>query len=373
MRDVKVVRRGLKQNIDPIMHLRGRIEVEPMLEGLGIDLGYRVGPSQLMCHCPDWMGNHKNGDSNPSFGFNEDKLVYNCFVCGGGTLVDLVQKMLGCTLDDAVTYLEGYSNLTPMNADALVQRVNQIMHPQEERVEMPEYPSESIFGFRKIHPYLYERGITKDVIMKMNVGFDEAHAGITFPHYFQGKLLGWQTRHLAEDDYGAYLCDRESCLKKGKVPKYINTPSFPKQNTLYGYDQLKDAVRASGESYVIVVESPMTALYLMSLGFDQVVATFGAFSQEQGMLLLPFEKIFFWADNDAAGFTNAERAKRSLMKYSNLFFVPVVDGEKSDAANLLPEQVQTYLDNVYPASLFMALNKGGKLATLSALPNSNRE
>lgn len=364
MNDIRIIRRGLKENIDPIMHLRGRIDVEPMLEGLGIDLGYRVSPTQIMCHCPDWLGNHKNGDANPSFGFNEEKYVYNCFVCGGGTLLDLVQILLGCNQDDAVRFLEGYSNLTPLTTDELVNRVKQIMNPHDEVEPMPDYPDETIFGFRKIHPYLYERGITKDVIVKMNVGFDDSHAGITIPHYFQGRLRGWQTRHLAQDEQGNYLCEREGCLKRGKVGKYVNTPNFPKVNTLYAYDELKELVRESGKSEVIVVESPFTTLYLKSQGFPQTVATFGSFNMEQAMLLLPFERILFWPDNDAAGWTNADRARQSLMKYSNLMYVPAVAGEKGDAADLSPEQIQEHLDHAYPASLFKLNNPHGRLFVL---------
>lgn len=371
MREVRIVRRGLKENIDPIWHLRGKIDVEPMLEALGIDLGYRIGPTQIMCHCPDWQGNHSNGDANPSFGFNEEKYVYNCFVCGGGTLLDLTKQMLGVEEDEAVRFLEEYSDLTPMTADQLTARAKAIMNPVEEKEEMPEYPPEVLNKFKKIHPYLYERGISKDVIMDMQVGFTDEHAGITIPHFFQGKLVGWQTRHLVEEGRN-FFCESDYCIKRDRIPKYINTGNFPKQNTLYGYDKLKEKARVSGRSDVLVVESPMTALYLMSQGepFDQVVATFGSFSMEQGMLLLPFERIYFWPDNDPAGYANADRARTSLMKYSNLMYVPAVPGISADAADLSLENLHDYLAAAYPASLFLKHNQGGKLATYSPIPNT---
>lgn len=344
-----------------IDYLRGRLDGMSLLEGLGIDFSHTNG-KWLMCHCPDFFGNHKNGDANPSFGFNPDELKYNCFVCGMGDAVDLVQATTGGTEQEAVALLESHSDLNPSSADDLVAKVQKIMHGEENPDVMPEYPESSIFPFRKIHPYLYERGLTKDIIVEMQVGYDEEHCGITIPHSFMGRLRGWQTRHLAMDDEGNYLCDVESCNhdkngKPKKVPKYKNTTNLPKINTLYGYDRMKEKLT---EDFVIVVESPFTALWLMSHGFDNVVATFGAFSAEQGMLLIPVPKIYFWPDNDSAGYENAKRCIESNSKYNSVYIVPAVPGEKSDAANLKDrEEVLDYLSKAYHSALFKVRSPGG--------------
>lgn len=373
-------RRGLQIDAVDYSHLRGTIDIEAVLEDLGIDIAFRPHEYQIMCHCPDIQGNHKNGDNNPSFGVHEEKLAYNCFVCGGGNIIQLVQMMrpeFAPRWDndyekdqEALSYLERFADFN--NGDKLADKIKAILNPKEEEPEpMPDYPPDNLFQYRKIHPYLYERGLTKDIIVDMQVGFDDEHCGIVIPHFFMGRLVGWQTRHLAQDENGNYLCPVESCLQRGRVPKYKNTSNFPKKNTLYGYDRLKKVLQTSASKSVIVVESPMTALKLMSMGFERVVATFGQFSYEQGMLLLACPLVYFWPDNDAAGYENAERAIKSLMRYTNIKIVPVLPTPKGDAADLDDaESVSEYLQNAWPSSLAPYL-LGKTLAEVVEWKNAN--
>ncbi len=343
-------RGSLRPEID-ISYLKGRVNVETLLEDLGVDISHRE-KGWIMCHCPNWLGNHRNGDANPSFGFDDTNLKYNCFVCGGGSAVDLIQILTGKTEQGAVEVMEEHATFQPSEKSDLLAKVNAIMHPMEEKELTPDYSPEALFQYRKIHPYLYERGITKEVIVDMQVGFDADHYGIIIPHFFMGKLVGWQCRHLLVED-GVYHCQDALCNQPGKkVAKYKNTPGFPKNNTLYNYDKFKEFMALGTCDSVIVVESPFTALYLKSLGFENVVATFGQFSREQGMLLLAVPKVYFWPDNDKAGFENAERAIESMSKFNRVFIVPVVKGEKSDAANIGLDDINKHLEMAYSAALW---------------------
>lgn len=338
---------------------QGKIDGEQVLEALGIDIAFRRN-DQIMCHCPDWLGNHANGDANPSFGFNEEKLVFNCFVCGGGSLFQLVENMMNCDEDGAIQFLMQQSNLEPQENDQFAAQIEHILNPYEDIVPDPEYPESALFPFRKIHPYLYERGISREVIIDHQVGFDPDHYGIVIPHWFMGVLKGWQIRHLVEED-GVYFCPVESCNhdQKGKVkkvPKYKNTSGLPKDNTLYAYDQTMRYCKENGVGDIIVVESPMTALYLKSHGFGSVMATFGQFSKAQSSLLWPFNRVFFWPDNDKAGMENAARAIENLWTNVILDIVLTVPGDKSDAADLAPDEIQEYLDQAIPAAIWTPKN-----------------
>lgn len=344
-------------------HLRGKLDAEAMLEDLGVDFSYRHGVNQLMCHCPN-TDNHKNGDANPSFGYNEEKMAYNCFVCGGGNVVELVQLMRPGTDDeDAVRYLEQFADFNQKDDD-LAARIQSILNPvEEEEAPMPDYPPDSLFQYRKIHPYLYERGLTKDAIVEMQVGYDDEHLGITIPHFFMGKLVGMQRRHLAVVD-GEYVCPRCSLTDK-KVPKYKNTARFPKVNTLYGYDHMKKKMKEEGGDSVIVIESPFSALKLMSLGFNRTVATFGQFSREQAMLLIAVPVVYYWPDNDTAGWSNTHKAIDALSRFVDLRIVPVLDQDKGDPGDLhTTAEVSEHLRLAYPAALFSTFSQDGKLATL---------
>lgn len=336
---------------------KDRIDAYEVLESLGIDVAYRLG-EHIMCHCPDLLGNHKNGDANPSFGFDEEKLLYNCFVCGGGNLLQLTGDMLNLDEEEVEQFLLGMSQLEPASDDRFAEQLAKVMNPFEEVAPDPEYPLNALFPFRKIHPYLLERGISKDVIIENQIGFDESHYGIVIPHIFMGKLKGWQVRHLVyeqdENEKNIYYCP--SCApyhKEDRVPKYKNTPNFPKENSLYGYDSAMRHCRETLESEVIIVESPFTVLYLQSLGFKNVMATFGSFSRAQSTLLFPFSCVLFWPDNDAAGRENTKRAIQELHQFVDLWIVPPVEGEKSDAANLRSaNEVTTHLQNAVPAALW---------------------
>jgi len=381
-------RKGIETELESYDYLKGRIDSEALLEDLGIDIGFRQRHDQLMCHCPDVQGNHANGDASASFGFNESKLIFNCFVCGGGNIVELVWMMRPDLAakgdapadfkeanDRALRYLEQFADLNATSG--LVDKLQGILHPQSESQELPDYPPESIFQYRKIHPYLLERGISKEVLVEMEVGFDDEHAGITIPHWFMGKLVGLQRRHLAQDENGDFLCPRcfDADKPTKKIPKYKNTARFPKVNTLYGYDKMKEYVSRDGRGTVVVVESPMSVLNLKTLGFNRLVATFGSFSNEQAMLLLALETVYFWPDNDGAGFENALRAKESLLgQLGILKIVPCVKGAKADAGDLRDSaEVVRYLNAAWPASLWNMHVKDRKLPTLEDLEtNSNR-
>jgi len=373
-------RRGIKVDAVDYSHLRGIIDTEALLSDLGVDFSFWHKEHQAMCHCPNLYGLHENGDRNPSFGFNDEKLAYNCFTCGGGNVIELVQMMKpeyarrfkGDTQKDqeAITYLEQFADFNQQSGIAA--KVSEILHAKEEKpMPLPDYPADSLFQYHKIHPYLYERGLTKDVIVEMQVGFDDEHGAIVIPHFFQNKLVGIQRRHLAQDSNGDFICPRCEQNKKS-VPKYWNTPNFPKVNTLYGYDHMKQALVEEDGRSVIVVESPFSALKLKSLGFNRVVATFGQFSREQGMLLIAIPTILYWPDNDYAGHQNTWRTISSLGQYTTVKIVPVLPKLKGDPGDLeTSDEVLKYLQNAYSASLF-PLYSAEKLATLEAVANTNQ-
>lgn len=305
-----------------------------------------------------------------SFVLDDNLVTGNCFVCGGGNILSLIRRLRPeiASDEDALRYAEQFADL---NREVnLVAKIQSILHPDDEEEELPDLPSDNLFQYRKIHPYLYERGISKSVITEMQVGFDEEHLGITIPHFFMGKLVGMQRRHLAELSDGTFYCPRCSETDK-RVPKYKNTSRFPKVNTLYGYDHMKQYLAEQGGG-VIVVESPFSVLKLKSLGFHKVVGTFGQFSREQSMLLIAVPVVYYWPDNDEAGLENAARAIEFLGRLTNVKIVPVVEGKKGDPGDLEDADcVLEYLKHSWPASLFPMYTQAGKLPDLAAMANTN--
>lgn len=337
---------GLKNNkLDKIAFFQERLDPEVILEALGIESTGRVGPN-IMAHCPDPHGLHKTNDNNPSWGFHVDKMVYNCFVCGGGTIVDLVEQFKGYDEETAIDWLRVNSDLDPATADDFRSEIEKILAPPNLTIEtLPSYSTDSLFQYKFYHPYLLERGINGDVANRMNVGFDSEHMAIVIPHFFRGQLVGLQRRHLLYKD-DKFACPRCGQTEK-HVSKYKNTASFPKSTTLYNYDNLDFS------EPIVVVESPFTALYLMSQGgYPNITATFGSFGPEQMALLLGAKEIWLWPDNDSAGLENLKNSLLILERSVRTFIIPAVPGEKSDGADVASEDLQKYFDAKYPSMLF---------------------
>jgi DNA primase len=332
-----------------ISYLQNRLDPEEILASLSIETASWKG-NWLMCHCPN-TNNHSNGDVNPSFGYNPDEMRYNCFVCGGGSLLELVSDRLDISEDEAINWLREHSSFEPAKQESLIEKIDKIIHPPYEQVFMPEYPADSLFQYQFIHPYLLDRGITKDVIMEQQVGYDKDHLGIVIPHWWQGKLVGWQVRHLlsekvnGKDKYYCPTCGDDNSPTTAKTlketAKYNNTNHFPKKETLYNYDK----VVSEGHTDVVLVESPMTVLYMMSNGYRNVIATFGAWNTEQVPHLTRFSNVYLWPDNDSAGKKNLERVVPIIEKLTQVKLVPVVEKEKGDAADLSAEEIEKHLQN----------------------------
>ena len=315
------------------------IDAKEILETLGMSI-VQVGNDEIICHCP-FAENHKNGDKTPSFSFNTEKMVYNCFTCGGGTLISLIKYLRG--LDDSQVEKWVLEHASSVSEDRdLRDEVNKRLIKEEDVAT--SFPQSILTSFNGFHPYLDQRGLSKEVCSKMRIGYDEAHSGITIPHFFNNKLVGWQTRHLIQDSNGKFLCQK---CPDSRVPKYTNTHGFPKKNTLYNYSNALDNCRVTGEE-IIVVESPMTALKLMTLGYNSVVATFGSWSKEQMFSLIGcLQGVILWPDSDKAGDANVRRVIPILTQFVPVKIAPILDKEKGDPGDLDKEEVAEYLKYCY--------------------------
>lgn len=65
-----------------------------------------------------WFNTHcllpTHEDNNPSFGVNANNNTFKCFGCGEkGSVIDLVMKVEGINLNQAVQYLLNYLNIQP--------------------------------------------------------------------------------------------------------------------------------------------------------------------------------------------------------------------------------------------------------------------
>jgi Toprim-like len=261
---------------------------------------------ELVHSCCLPFGAHRNGDANPSASLNWRKLAYNCLGCGGkGSLFWFISVCRGESIGTIRDWVASKSALdTEESLAALLVYLDALYAPQGAAIDspIPRFPMSVLTPWMRVHPYLTEmRHIRRENILKHLVGYDESCERIVLPHMWEGSLVGWQTRRMVDDG----------------TAKYINTPDFPKDRTLYN---------STVESpTLVVVESAMTVVAKSHLDHDYgFVGTFGASVTDHQMALLYDDPrpILLWFDNDPHGWKAMSEVGKYLERDADVSVVP---------------------------------------------------
>lgn len=308
-----------------------RIDIDRFEEAIGFErVGEDRGGNDVgFCLFPD---NHSNGDTTGKLGIHREKKIYNCWVCGGGSLLSLVMELHDdWDVDQATEWLYQFTQQEDHDDAGWRDYLMDMLEDVEERTETMPYFNERVLDrFSPECPEMFaERGISEEIARQFNLRYanptiksaplrngekiDEDYYGpaLIFPHYWQGRLVGWQHRWLDWDE--------EHTRIPKWLPKYTNTTDFPKHNTIFNYESALKATQP-----VIVLESVPSALFVMSHGYP-AVAYFGGdqLKPQQLRLLRRFQQgVILAPDNDKTG----ERFVKSSVEYLERFIpVSVVD------------------------------------------------
>lgn len=296
---------------------------------------------ELVHSCLLPFGLHRNGDRNPSAALNEDKLVYYCFTCSsGGTLLWATSTILNISTYEAKRLIQ--KNLPEHTPHQFIEQLDRIWTTTTDITALPQYSEVLLKPWTRVTRYLTERGISEEVQVEMKTGVNMKNSDqiredwieqprLVLPHFYLGKLRGWQLRKLDSRQAG---------------PKYKNSPGFPKDATLYNFDGIVVT------EPVIVVESPLSVLRLKTLGFHNCVATFGAsVTERQAGLLRRFETLVLFPDGDLPGYTSTYHLSRHLMDTNKVWIVDHgLDGK--DAADFEADELSRMLDDRTPAYMW---------------------
>lgn len=282
----------------------------------------QVRDHEMIHSCCLPFGRHKNGDASASASLNYKKLTYNCLGCGSaGGLLWFIATCRGEDTQAARSWLEDQTGSGPdeQSLASLMSFFDSVYSAKENSrpAPIPKMHEGVLAPWLKIHPWLTEdRGINPEVLMRHKVGYAETYRTrigetddtppkpifiesprIVIPHFWKGNLVGWQTRRLLKDG----------------TPKYVSSPDFPKDQTLWAYDQRMKSVE--------VVESPMSVLVCGDDGVH-MEATFGAkVTDRQVSLLSNHPRVVLWMDNDEAGWKATVRLGEALEAYSDVWVV----------------------------------------------------
>lgn len=270
-----------------------------LLDEFGV--AYRHNPtSHEMIHpCLLSPGVHSDQDRNPTASLNAERLVVHCLGCGAsGGILWFIATVRGTSAAEARQWLNEQTGLGggTMDLPLLMRYLDALYKPKDRPAPPPHLSEKMLRPWAWVHPYLTDprseggRGIREENVLQMRVGYAENYEvgggktseRIVIPHFWKGQLVGWQTRRLGNDG----------------TPKYLSSPEFPKDQTIYNYEPTA--------SRTVVVEAPLSAVAKVHLS-PHIEATFSAsVTSNQIKLLEKHPTVVLFMDNDRAGWQAVE-------------------------------------------------------------------
>lgn len=256
----------------------------------------------ITCIDPLQNGTHKNGsqESNPSCGIHMDTGIVNCFTCGyTASFPEFISKCFG-KHDAGITgykwLAKRYIAMEPGSRDInLKNNVTEVAN-NSDPIDLWQY--------RQVHPYMYQRGLTDEIINQFEIGFDTGEQSVVFPvKNFDGNPV--------------FLVSRSVWKKFYKFPA-----GSTKGNYLYGlYELWKYYEQGNDIQSVVVCEGIFDCLTAWKYG-KPAVALMGAHcskKQLKHLNELPGRELIIALDNDVAG-EQAARDLRNKLKGKKLIY-----------------------------------------------------
>lgn len=315
-----------------------------VLASLGIDV-LRQQHDELIIACPV-TGYHKDQQRNPTGALNYSKLLFNCLGCGtGGTVLWLIATLQGTSIEQARNWLHGEAGLSrAMDLPDLLALFDSL-YTSTARPPMPYYSPRMLERWNGPPEYITEdRCVPYWTALKMGILTDpEGLVGkvptgprAVIPHYWNDRLVGWQSRRLPGADPTA--------------PKYLSTPGFPRDETVYN---LPTAERMRRHRRGHGVESPMSVLRHLH-HMPNLIATFGDEVTDLQIRIIgdTFEEFVWWPDPDEGGWRTVEGHGRDPgmpAKLASRCQVYIVESPyDGDPADLEEDVVELLFDRAVP-------------------------
>lgn len=152
-----------------------------VLSGINIFHKFRLsGTNNIMTTCPF----HKGGqERKPSFGISKIDGSCHCFACGwAGNLSQMISQVFG--YDDDGAYGDKWLSRNFVSLSIETRKPIDLPLSRKvsrRRIVIPAFTEAELAKYRYIHPYMYERGLTDELIEAFDIGFDSDTDSITFP------------------------------------------------------------------------------------------------------------------------------------------------------------------------------------------------
>lgn len=264
---------------------------------------FRNNGENIQTNCPF----HKGGqERKPSFGINGEKDKCHCFACGwSGSIEEMISEIFGymddgkfgkrwlikrfntVEIETRPNIMEGFngrpSDIYNHN------RHNNICDSEHNR-DCDRYIRElELDKYRYIHPYMYQRGLTDEIIERFDIGYDRERKEITFPvRDIEGRCV--------------FVAGRSVERKFFRLPKGLDKPIY-----------CADKFRTGTYRTAYITESFLNCLTCWKYG-KPAMATIGTGNQRQYEILnkLPVREYILAFDPDEAGKKATERFRKNV-------------------------------------------------------------
>ena len=287
--------------------IKHAVTLESVLRHYRVELR-RSGTDQYRGCCPI----HR-GDGRDAFHVNLARNIFHCFACdAGGTVLDFVAAMEGCSLFEAAQRLQAMTC-----SPALVKSApsGKELVTKRRRVSLPL--KFTLTGIDYSHPYLAERGITEKTAIEFGVGL---YPG---PGLMHGRLV--IPIHNADGELIAY-CGRSVDQTQ---PRYRLPLAFTKSEILFNMHRAAAGVE---NTVVVVVEGFFDCMKVYQAGIPAVVGLMGSalYEPQRQALLGRFRRVVLLLDGDPTGRKASTVIAQKLRPNCEVRVVLLPDGVQPD-------------------------------------------
>ena len=324
-----------------------------------------------------------HGEKTPSFNVVEDKQFYHCFGCGrSGDVFKFIEEMQGLSFAESVQVVAekaGFQLDIPISE----RQVEKTSHPHQVLYDIHTEANKFYHALlmttkmgEAARTYLYNRGLTDDIIKYFQIGLAPQEANYLYQHLskkfmeadllnsglfntgnanmiydaFQGRIMFPLT-----DEHGRVVAFSgriwtEADLADKQMAKYKNsrgTAIFNKSYELYHLNQAKAAIKKQREVYLM--EGFMDVIAAYRAGLENAVASMGtALTAEHVRHLAKFcKKVVLTYDGDKAGQAATAKALEELADFNvEIVFLP----DQMDPDEYIAKHSEEALANVLTKS-----------------------
>lgn len=265
---------------------------------------FRNNGDNIQTNCPF----HKNGqERKPSFGVNGDIDKCHCFSCGwAGTIEEMISELFGyqdegkfgkrwlikrfntVEIETRPNIMEGFNVRRGVTFNHGKNFANAETDRQIDGTGSG-ITEEELDKYRYIHPYMYERGLTDEIIERFDIGYDRERKEITFPvRDIEGRCV--------------FIARRSVERKFFRLPQGLNKPLYQ------GYRFCSVTYRTA-----YITESFLNCLTCWK--YDKpAMAMIGTGNKKQYEILnkLPVREYILAFDPDEAGRKATERFRKNV-------------------------------------------------------------